>query len=115
MTGEERSELIAMLRSYMGASPTCRDAADELRRLGAIVDRLPKTADGVPIAIGDRVYYRFPSGHVDERPGASVAWLWGDGKYCTMYWDGGYERGAEMSRCYSSLEAAEAAASGGAD
>ena len=40
MTNEDRSELIATLRSYMGAAPTCRDAANELERLGTENQRL---------------------------------------------------------------------------
>jgi hypothetical protein len=38
------------------AADLCREAADELDRLQAIVDQLPKTADGVPIAPGTRVW-----------------------------------------------------------
>jgi hypothetical protein len=34
----------------------CQQAADELERLQAIVDRLPKTADGVPITPGMVLY-----------------------------------------------------------
>ena len=35
---------------------TARELCDEVERLRAIVDRLPTTADGVPIAPGDRLH-----------------------------------------------------------
>jgi len=40
------------------------DAADEIERLQAIIDKLPKTADGVPVVPGMTVYYRGMGGVV---------------------------------------------------
>lgn len=86
------------------------DAAAEIERLRAIVDRLPKTADGASIVNGDRIY-EAPctiSGRVVEH---SVQHVDDDG-WLVISDDGSYEPPiiANLSRCYSTREAAEAAA-----
>ncbi len=58
-------DLVTELRSLVGtlrrrrlyrSAEMVTDAAAELGRLRAIVERLPKTADGVPVVLGDNIY-----------------------------------------------------------
>ena len=43
---------------YDGQEPFMDEVlVKEIRRLRAVVDKLPKTADGVPVGIGDTVYF----------------------------------------------------------
>ena len=46
-------------RKHLGIQGTCaklREAEQKIERLQAIVDRLPTTANGVPMVIGDSVF-----------------------------------------------------------
>ena len=72
----------------------------EIERLQAIVDRLPKTADGVPVVPYVSVVWANPMyfGHVIPKHvnDDGAIWLCGNG-------------GPPVSQCYSTPEAAEAA------
>jgi hypothetical protein len=76
-------------------------AADEITRLQAIIDRLPKTADGVPIVPGDTIWfdidnYSTVAGIEIEEPGG-------------QWWVSFGISGAETDQCYSTREAANKA------
>jgi hypothetical protein len=95
--------------------------AKELTRLQAVVERLPKTADGVPVTPGMRVWHcarhRFgPKGGGENykhegldvrmpKPYCLGEHCWYDG--CQS--DDGGGRHCEWSECYSTREALEAA------
>lgn len=79
-----------------------RDAADEIDRLQAIVDRLPKTEDRVPIYPGLEAFTTYDSGPIlveaFHRCYSNRAWLIDT------------DRGPRMaSECWSTREAAEKA------
>lgn len=93
-------------------------AADRLEELEAIVARVPKTADGVPVVPGDTVYAkRNPSDDtvVEFEVADYEKWAmdaWGSRNQARAYTEGG--GGWIVSRhCYSTREAAEAAVKGG--
>lgn len=52
------------IRSLVETNVICREAADEIERLRAIVDKLPMTADGVPIIPCNWVWTLFSDGCV---------------------------------------------------
>jgi hypothetical protein len=90
----------------------CMEIEDELDRLNAIVERLPKTADGVAVLVDDLVY----DANGDPR---RVAWAHGN-KYFVGVSGQDYRHGRkepvpgaskdlDISHCYSTREAAEAA------
>lgn len=85
-------------------------AADELDRLHAIVERLPKTADGVVVVPGMTVYEVRAS-----RPGEPYEMrdfrttTPDEQGYSTFHWETGYSAIGRLDRCYSTREAAEAA------
>lgn len=64
--------------------------------LAAIVERLPKTADGVPVVPGDVVFH--PTGHYSHVTDRRGVRLYGNGEW------------VDIESCYSTIEAAEAAA-----
>ena len=57
---EDYCDALRLLRKYAKANATLagrvQAALDETEQLQAIVDRLPKTADGVPVGPGDVIY-----------------------------------------------------------
>lgn len=77
-------------------------AHDEIYRLRAIVDRLPKTADGVPIAPGDTLYDRYRA-LAFNITGFNTR----DGMLSCLYGAGGFD--AICSGYYSTREDAEKA------
>ena len=82
-------------------------AEAEIERLRAIVDRLPTTADGVPVMPGMRLWTSYNSGR--DVSGFEVN---SDGNLtCLHFRDGGFDRCVWAH--YSSREAADAA--GGSD
>ena len=85
-----------------------------MRELEAVVERLPKTADGVPVVPGDTVYAkRNPSDDtiVEFEVADYEKWTvdaWGSRNQARAYTEAG--GGWVVSRhCYSTPEAAEAA------
>ena len=83
------------------------DGLAEIERLRAIVDRLPTTADGVPVVPGMRLWTSYNSGR--DVSGFEVN---SDGNLtCLHFRDGGFDRCVWAH--YSSREAADAA--GGSD
>jgi len=77
----------------------------EIERLRAIVDRLPKTADGMPITPGMKVWFQRSRNHGWEVTAELVGGYWDTFKdwHCIDF-DG--------QRCFSTREAAEAARAG---
>ena len=51
------SNLITRLREDCLGPRLYDEAADEIERLQSLVDRLPKTADGVPVRPGDQIWF----------------------------------------------------------
>ena len=86
---------MADIERYLGAMAAALRLGRERKRLQAIVDKLPKTADGVPIVPGRRVW---------QTPGDwyGVKMSMTAGPYCTTF--------PEWDEVYSTREAAEAAA-----
>lgn len=72
---------------------------EEVEKLRGIVEKLPKTADGVPVVPGDIVYH--PDGGHAFLPGCV-----GDAPIELMVRDG---RWTTVGRCYSTPEAAQSA------
>ena len=101
------SEMSEQLRAIAGV---CRDwnmelrkAADEIDRMQAIVDRLPKTADGVPMYVGMKVWVR-----CENRPDVAFR------SFTILDIDGQtvgdvFSRLVKFEDCYSTREAAEKA------
>ena len=84
---------------------------DELRRLEAIVDKLPKTADGVRIILGETELYWRPPDYLDAQPchlGKCICITIGTelGR-CWVFGQTGSKQ--LLENCYSTREAAEAA------
>ena len=96
------------------ATVLLRRQQKEIERLQVVVDKVPHTADGVPIFVGTKVYWiepRNPPNFPAEIVGETVV-------YTTEHWAFLTHRcGAEccgryfveFSNCYSTYEAAEAA------
>ena len=91
---------------------------DEIDRLQAIVDRLPKTADGVPIVPHDQpTVWVFTKRTGLYRPGEPAQWWdmivhsYEDGKLVGFV-GGSHMAKIDPSECYSTKEAAEAAGGG---
>lgn len=86
---------------------TLGEALDRLAELSAIVERLPKTRDGVPVLPGDKVVS--PSGRImpvllDNYTGSGAAYI------AEAFADNrGDWHDALVSDCYSTRQAAEAA------
>lgn len=90
-----------------------------IAELEAIVDKLPKTADGVPVAVGQEVFVIVNDEVIDDGTqkggiaGACASWYVNPGGnfYDAMVdWKSGYRR--PLSDCYSTREAAEQARDG---
>ncbi len=77
---------------------TMLDIADEIERLRAIVDKLPTTADGVPIGIGSVVWDEEYAGIESVTALRPVSKDWQLHDYYDVF----------ASTCYSTREAAEA-------
>ena len=77
-----------------------RQAADEIERLRAIVDRLPTTADGVPIVPGMAIY------QIDGSPAIVSGYDW-HGDWWEIELE--HDRFLPADECYSTREAAEKA------
>jgi hypothetical protein len=95
---EQVKEMVKRLRDMTGWLHTDA-AADLLEQQQAVLDRLPKTADGVPVVPGDVVYH--PCGSYALLPGCV-----GQGALLTLY------NGCDvvLGGCYSSKAAAREAA-----
>lgn len=105
---EVTAELINLANGCAAAGDTlaakiCRDAIAEVARLQAIVDKLPKTADGVVVLPGMTLYEHcwMEPFHVRELVAVSddvkrSEWMCDDGEIDPL-------------QCYSTREAAEAA------
>lgn len=85
-------------------------------QLKAIVDRLPQTADGVPIVPGDTVWILKFEKHLFE----AIDFRWrsetfpGGQVFVRGYWgNAGYDSDVKWSEVFSTREAAEAAVKGG--
>lgn len=112
----ERDEYQILYYETMGDEPgesieKLRAERDELR---AVVERLPKTADGVPVHPGDEVWYGRlgPRGGM-KGPHSYTVTVYGEvGDIHATGEEGGYmseSYGLRVSECYSTREAAEAA------
>jgi hypothetical protein len=86
---------LAWMRSCDELTKECFRHKAEIERLRAIVDRLPKTADGVPMVPGLRVWIWFVGGKITEAVHSGT-----DPKQ--SYW-------GSALWCYSTKEAAEEA------
>jgi hypothetical protein len=100
----------------MGAAAQIALLQQEVEQLHAIVDRLPRTADGVPVVPGvDRVWWPNADDHTDhwqqgETPGCyGLMPCW---TYETNENGEAIERQIRVDECYSSREAAERARQG---
>ena len=79
-----------------------REQAEEIERLRAIVEKLPQTADGMPVVPGMKVYQEDPSGCLQSYDVGGNSARTDDSIPTAAYL-------VFNHRCYSSLEAAEAA------
>ena len=108
---DQRCHDMKQLRQHMGCDGSdleqLRAAWDakcqDIKRLQAIVDKLPKTADGVPVVPDDLVYYLNANNTITE---CNVQWRSEDGRYWAC-------RGIQgppfrVEKCYSTRKAAEA-------
>jgi hypothetical protein len=84
------------------------EAADEIVRLRAIVDKLPTTADGVSVVPGMNVYFQWHSGEIVRHP---VAFIRIDKDDTWLYFERALYRSTGV--CYSTREAADAAGKDG--
>lgn len=99
---------------YVAADSWTDGLLAEIERLRAIVDRLPKTADGVPVYVGDIVFVPYGDGMygrgiVDCRFHSEAYW------YATIHPTMNripVEMAVCIDYCYSTREAAERAAEG---
>ena len=103
-------EAAERLRPYwgeVGIEPIrcLRESADEIERLRAIVDKLPKTADGVPVVPGMTLYSSQNICGAFRKPEIVVS-LEVYANHETSEWMDGH---LEVELLYSTREAAEAA------
>ena len=90
---------------------------DELARLREIVGKLPKTADGVPVTLGDAAFYPFNFYGEPALPQTGTVVMADDdcAKYKVQLMLAGHNPAIEtlayksVAECYSTREAAEAA------
>lgn len=75
----------------------------EIRRLQAIVAKLPKTADGVPVVPGMEVHELYPSGELFRLE------VWWAGIHAYGFRFGQHNTQYDYRNCYSTREAAGAA------
>lgn len=96
-------DIVIRLRDIRTTHADAREAADEIERLRAIVGRLPKTADGVPVVSGDKVYW---FSHYDpSKPILELTFR--NGQSASLH--NPYRESHHVCRCYSTRAAAEAA------
>ena len=86
----------------MELSALCDERAARIAELEEIVERLPKTKDGVPCLAGDRVFALFPKGIIEVTVINHKGNWWA---VCDQD-----EHCPDASMCYSTRETAEAAA-----
>jgi hypothetical protein len=91
-----------------GCGEDMTEAADEIARLTAIVDKLPTTADGVSVVPGMNVYFQWHSGEIVRHP---VAFIRIDKDDTWLYFERALYRSTGV--CYSTREAADAAGKDG--
>ena len=92
---------------FQGFSESMQCLRNQLARLQAIVDKLPKTADGVPVVPGMRLYPLHPidlEAHIEDYGTVTVA-LWDENSGVHLIH--GYDS-FRVGNCYSTKEAAEA-------
>lgn len=83
---------------------------EEVRRLRAIVDKLPKTADGVTVVPGDVVWMLAMHGGVEGQPAELAVW---ETEVIDQDTDSREQTVCHsIAGCYSTSEAAEAAKEG---
>jgi hypothetical protein len=89
-------------------------AAAEIQRLRDIIDKLPKTADGVPVVPGMKVYVPAAvAGYWGQKPGKAVEfmvdWIHSEAMPIHLVFIQGQTYQILASRCYSTRQAAEEA------
>ena len=87
---------------------------EEIKRLRAVVEKLPKTADGVPITPGMKLYRVFDYGNGNVSEPHETKPITGfntdeSGRLNSIHFENGWTMVAEHSETYSTFEAAEAA------
>lgn len=87
------------------------EAAAEIERLAAIVDRLPVTADGVRVVPGMDVYW--PNRETTTLPSPVAGFSVGNDPRYAHSWDNEFlDHWVKVSLCYSTRDAALAAREG---
>ncbi len=108
MTGIPRGKLCDCGAMAWGGKSKAEDRIGKLEaerdRLQAIVDKLPKTDDGVTVTQGDMVYYPFDGGH--NTYGSNV-------KYLVPYANAKGIDWIPVRQCFSTKKAAREAAAKG--
>lgn len=103
----EQQQIIDSYNAFcggVGAHVILAEQDAEIKRLRAIVDKLPKTADGVPVVPGDDLW----SHYYNEVIGVKMPWL-----AVGPNEDGRGQTGYDPARCFSTREAAIAASKEG--
>ncbi len=95
-----KDQLDGRIQEVGSLNVAMRDLEDENARLTAIVDKLPKTKDGVSVCPGDAVY--------DPVDGL-VYTVWEFFKHSGRWFAVTVHRTLAIGECYSTPEAAEAA------
>ena len=107
---QARNMRIRVLEQLQTANVTMRDQNkrlnDEIARLQAIVERLPKTRDGVPVVPGSSRVWRINKHGESEE---SVNWIGWGATFMSDSNDSPYWPTWSPDKCYSTREAAEAA------
>jgi hypothetical protein len=101
-----RGDLSALQETLTGVKSMHADALEESERLTAIVDRLPKTADGVPMTLGQTVYTLRSDGVVRGRQVIEITGDWIGVQVGALV---GTRGSARPEIIYSTREAAEKA------
>lgn len=114
--GDELEDLHNGIASALGWDCKGEPFVDIIRRHRETVEKLPETADGVRVTVGDEVFVVVGNERIDDGTqsggiaGACVSWYVnpsGNFYYAMVDWKSGYKR--PMSDCYSTPEAAQAA------
>ena len=104
---DEAADEIERLQASIGTEKRMRkDSDDQAEELRAIVDKLPKTADGVPVVLGMNVWWPTDSPHIVREMGHPHGLVLDTDRSRTYY--------VPASDCFSTREAAEAAKDGSA-